>query len=93
MKVNNIIRIENGSITDVIPYLGDENDPTNPIDRVNKRFRELIKARIDEEGAWGDILDNGISEEEFLDNCVEDGFFGYPNDDDVEFWLFQSEAM
>jgi len=62
-------------------------------DAAETHFKQLIKARINEMSQWDeDILSNildetGYSEEEFLNDCVENGFFGYPHDNDIEFIL------
>jgi len=95
MKVLNIIERENDVQQNVSSYpILEEANEAKIIEAVNEHFKQLIRNRLDEQSQWDKDIYNTILEDtgfentdEFLNQCVEEGYFGYPHDNDVEYQI------
>jgi hypothetical protein len=95
MKILNIIERENSIQVAIHSYpILEESNEQSVIDSANQHFKQLIETRLNEQKEWDrDIYniildDTGLKNtDEFLKQCVEEGYFGYPHDNNVEYQI------
>jgi hypothetical protein len=94
MKILSIIEAENGALQNVSSYPMDKVNEKMSIEAANEHFKMLIKNHLDEQkkldkDIYKIILENAgcKSQKEFFNQCIEEGYFGYPHDDEVEYNL------